>query len=97
MYDFSGRTAIVSGATRGLGLALARALAEEGANLLLVARDGDAVHKAAYEVKRKLGIDAIGRACDVRDPYRVKAAVDEAAARFGRIDLAICNAAILEA
>ena len=95
MYDFSGRTAIVSGATRGLGLALARALAEEGANLVLVARDGDAVHKAAYEVKRKLGIDAIGRACDVRDPYRVKAAVDEGASRFGRIDLVICNAAIL--
>jgi NAD(P)-dependent dehydrogenase (short-subunit alcohol dehydrogenase family) len=97
MYDFSGRAVVVSGATRGLGFALARAMAQEGANLALLARDGDAIHTAAYELKKQFGVDAIGRACDVRDPYRVKAVVDEAASRFGRIDLAVSNAAILGA
>ncbi len=95
MYDFSGKAVVISGASRGLGRGLADELAAEGANLCLLARDGAAVREVAYELKRARGVDAFGRECDVREPARVAAAVQEAVNRLGRLDLLVCNAGIL--
>lgn len=97
MYDLSGRTVVISGASRGIGRALARACAGEGANLALLARTGDPVHALAMDLKKTFGIDAIGRACDIRDAGRVEAVIQEAGARFGHLDLVVCNAGILGA
>ena len=95
MYDLSGRSVLITGASRGIGRALAHALAEEGANTALLARSGDEVHALALSLKKKFGVDTIGRACDVTDAGRVAAMIDETSSRFRGLDLVICNAGIL--
>ena len=97
MYDLSGRSVVITGASRGIGRALAHALADEGANTALLARSGDEVHSLALNLKKKFGVDTIGRACDVTDAGRVAAVIDETSSRFGGLDLVICNAGILGA
>jgi NAD(P)-dependent dehydrogenase (short-subunit alcohol dehydrogenase family) len=95
MYDFGNKVVLVSGASRGIGAALARALAEEGANLALISRDGEAVRKMAVELKRVCGVDAIGRQCNISDLRRVEAVFEEIEKRFPTLDLLINNAAAL--
>lgn len=95
MYDFSDKAAFITGATRGIGAALAREFACQGAKICVVGRDGDLAHKLALEVRREFGVDAFGRACDVRDATRVDAIADEAVRRFGGIDICVNNAAAL--
>lgn len=87
-----GRTAIVTGASKGLGLATARQLAESGANVAIVAR-GEANLRAA---ERELATTAKGRVkgftCDVADPESIKTLYDQVMAEFGQIDIVINNA-----
>lgn len=95
MYDFSGKIALVTGASQGIGAALAMQLAAEGCQLSLLSRDDQAVHKVALGAKKDFAVDAIARACDIRDSHRVGAVIDETVRRFGRLDLVINNAATL--
>lgn len=88
-YDFSGRTAIVTGAARGIGLELARHLHDAGAAVFLLDRDGDEVRGAA----NSLGAGAI--ACDVSDTTSVEDAVQQAVAETGRLDIVVNNAGVL--
>lgn len=66
----SGRLALISGANRGIGLAIARALAREGCNLIITGRDERALAKARNEL-HKLNVDVLAQSCDVRSPESV--------------------------
>lgn len=84
MSTLDGRVALVTGASRGIGAAIARALAAEGARLGLASRSGD-----------DLGLDsAIGRRADVRDQAALERLAGETADRFGGIDILIVNAGV---
>jgi gluconate 5-dehydrogenase len=93
LFSLSGRTALISGSTRGIGFALAQGLAEAGAKVILNSRQADAVEEAVSRL-RALGLDAEGAAFDVAD----EAAVEAAFAGFDRasitIDILINNAGI---
>jgi NAD(P)-dependent dehydrogenase (short-subunit alcohol dehydrogenase family) len=95
MFDFNGKTVVITGASQGIGAALAQAVAAEGGNLSLLARDDAAVHRVALDAKKTYGVDTIARACDIRDAHRVSAVVDETVRMFGHIDAVINNAATL--
>jgi len=84
MNGLVGRVALITGASRGIGRAVARALAEEGVRLSLGSRSGDG-----------LGIDgALARSCDVRDPASLRAMVHATIERFGRLDILVVNAGV---
>jgi NADP-dependent 3-hydroxy acid dehydrogenase YdfG len=84
MTALEGKVALVTGASRGIGAALARALAAEGVRLALASRSGD-----------DLGLEgAVARPCDVRRPDDLEALAAEAVERFGGIDILVANAGV---
>ena len=85
------RVALVTGATSGIGLAVARALGEQGLAIYLCARDQDAVAATVKDLAAA-GIEAAGTSCDVRRPDQVQALAEAAVARYGRIDVLVNNA-----
>ena len=91
LFDLSGRVAIVTGGSAGLGRQMAQGLAEMGANLVLCARKKDRCEQAAEEL-RELGVQALGLECDVRNAEQVGAVVEETLSRFQKIDILINNA-----
>ncbi len=88
-----GQTVLVTGASRGLGRAMALAMAEEGAQLVLAARDGQALDAVALEVER-LGCDALVVGCDVRNPDDVARLGERTLEAFGQVDTLINSADI---
>lgn len=94
MTELKGRTAIVTGATRGIGRAIAQELAEAGVQVAIAARDGDACEQAAAEIAQRTGTRAIGVACDVRDAASCAALVRRTVDELGRLDILINNAGI---
>jgi NAD(P)-dependent dehydrogenase (short-subunit alcohol dehydrogenase family) len=93
LFDLTGRVAIVSGGSMGLGLQMAEGLAEMGANLVLCARKKERCEQAA-EALRSLGVQALALECDVRDKASIQRVIEETLARFGRIDILINNAGV---
>jgi gluconate 5-dehydrogenase len=91
LFDLSGKTAIVTGGSRGLGLQIAEALGEAGAKVLLVARKAGELEEAAAELQSK-GIDTRWTAADMSDPNQVLRVADEAMQRLGQIDILVNNA-----
>jgi NAD(P)-dependent dehydrogenase (short-subunit alcohol dehydrogenase family) len=89
--DLEGRAAVVTGASSGLGVVFAEALAEAGANVVLAARRADRLEEVAGRVETR-GRRAIPVACDVADPEQVAAVVDRTLAEFGRLDVMVNNA-----
>lgn len=89
MGALSGKAVIVTGASRGIGAATAEAMAAEGARLMLLARDGDALSALAT----RLGAEAM--ACDVADFDQIKTAVERTQAAFGRVDVLVNNAGVI--
>ncbi|HYU65744.1 MAG TPA: SDR family NAD(P)-dependent oxidoreductase, partial [Jatrophihabitantaceae bacterium] len=87
----SGARALITGASDGLGLAIAHRLAEEGAHVALVARGAERLAAARDEVAAHGGIVVTGRA-DVTDPAALHAAVDSAAEELGGLDHVVANA-----
>ncbi len=83
MNSLEGKVALVTGASRGIGAAVARALSEQGVRLGLASRSGD-----------DLGLDAVAMPCDVRDPDQLEALVEATVDRFGRLDIAVANAGV---
>lgn len=90
-FDLTGRTAVVTGATRGLGHAFARALAEVGANLVLAGRDGNAAAEVEAELGQ-LGRRAITVLGDITDRQTVERLRNTAVAEFGAVDVLVNNA-----
>ena len=88
-----GQTALVTGATRGIGLAVARALAAEGCDLILSARDESALSGVSRELA-SAKIQIVAHFCDVRDPHAVDALFRTARRQFKRLDILINNAGI---
>jgi citronellol/citronellal dehydrogenase len=97
----AGRTAFMSGGSRGIGLAIARELAKAGANIAMIAKTDTphpklpgTIHTAADEL-RELGAEVLPIVGDIRDEAKVAEAVAQTAERFGGIDLCINNASAL--
>src|ERR1700676_865124 len=88
-----GQVALVTGATRGIGLALAHALAAEGCNLILTARDESALARSSRELKFAK-VNVLTHPCDVRDPHSVDALFRTARQQFEHLDILINNAGI---
>ena len=93
-FDLTGRVAIVTGGSKGLGQAMAAGLASAGADLVLTSRHGDEAAEAARRIAQDFGRKAIGVAADVTSPAAVQAVVDRTVNEFGRIDILINNAGI---
>ena len=101
MGDLSGRTVFMSGGSRGIGLAIAKRLASEGANVAFVAKTDQphpklpgTIHTAAAEIEQAGG-KALPILGDVRDEAQVAAAVEQAVERFGGIDICVNNASAI--
>ncbi len=91
-----GQVALITGATRGIGLAIAQALATEGCNLILTARD----QKVLTRVSRELAspkIQILAHPCDIRDPHSVDALFRSVRRAFSRLDILINNAGMAHA
>ncbi|MFE0043517.1 SDR family NAD(P)-dependent oxidoreductase [Streptomyces albireticuli] len=91
MAERTRRVALVTGATSGMGLEIAKSLGRQGISVYLCSRREDAVAATVKEL-RDLGLDVDGRPCDVRKPERVRALVDAAVDRYGPIDILVNNA-----
>jgi NAD(P)-dependent dehydrogenase (short-subunit alcohol dehydrogenase family) len=87
------QVALVTGATRGIGLAIARALAEEGCNLILTARSESVLARVGRELA-STKVQILAHGCDVRDPHSVDALFRAIRQRFKRLDILINNAGI---
>ena len=93
LFDLTGRTALVTGSSRGLGRAMAEGLANAGAKIIVNGTDAARVAKAVDEM-RTAGMQAEGLVFDVTDEAAVKTLVDQTIARFGKVDIALLNAGI---
>jgi len=91
LFDLTGRVAIITGGSVGLGRQMAEGLAEMGANLVLCARKKERCQEAAEEL-RKLGVRTLALGCDVKNPANVREVVDATVSEFGRIDILVNNA-----
>jgi gluconate 5-dehydrogenase len=93
LFDLTGRAAIVSGGSMGLGLQMAEGLAEMGANLVLCARKRERCEEAA-EALRSHGVQTLALGCDVKDKASIQQVAEETLAKFGRIDILVNNAGV---
>src|ERR1051326_5613138 len=94
LFDLTGRTAIVTGASHGLGVTFASALADQGANVVLSARSTEKLEQVRDELT-SLGARALVVTCDVANPHDVKQLVERAVQHFGRVDIMVNNAGIV--
>ena len=93
LFELTGKVAIVTGSSKGIGLAIASAFAEYGAYVMLSSRSQESVDKAAEELSQK-GYSTMAQACHVGDESQCKNLVNKTLERFGRIDILVNNAAI---
>jgi len=91
LFDLSGRSAVITGGSRGLGLQIAESLGEAGARILLSSRKAADLEEAAAHLSER-GIDARWIAADASDPLQIQQVVDETMQRLGRIDVLVNNA-----
>lgn len=94
LFDLSGKSAIVTGGSKGLGLAMAAALASAGANIMLVNRKEDEGLQASAELAQAFPVQVIAFAADVTNQAHTKAMAQKAIDTFGRIDILINSAGI---
>jgi 3-oxoacyl-[acyl-carrier protein] reductase len=94
--ELTGRVGAVSGAGRGIGRAIATALAAEGMNLLLLARTGSQVREVADDLTARYGVQVLPAAVDVTDADAVERTVLHAEQHLGTVDLLVNNAAVIE-
>ncbi|MGH8068040.1 MAG: glucose 1-dehydrogenase [Candidatus Entotheonellia bacterium] len=92
-FDLTGKVAIVTGGNGGIGLGIARGLAEAGANIVIAARQ-PVKNTGAVAALQETGVKALSISTDVRDEASVQAMVQAAAGAFGRVDILVNNAGI---
>src|SRR5438552_11521828 len=90
-FDLTGKVALVTGASRGLGQTFARALARAGADLVITSRDPDTLKTFQKEIEA-LGRNAMAVMLDVTDYDSIQSTAQAAAARYGKIDILVNNA-----
>jgi gluconate 5-dehydrogenase len=91
LFDLTGRAALVTGGSRGLGLQMAEALGEMGARVALTARKPDELERAVAHL-RTFGVEAVPLACDMSDAAAIAPMVERAVAALGPIDILVNNA-----
>lgn len=92
--DLQGKTVVITGGSRGLGLAMAEEFARHGARLALCARDVEDLQEA-QETLTNMGAEVLTFPCDVSDPAQVERMVQHVSERFGQIDILVNNAGII--
>lgn len=93
LYNLSGKVALVTGGSRGLGFAIAEALGEAGAEVVITARRPEWLTQAQTDLTTK-GISCFAKTCDLREPAQVESCVSEILARCKRVDLLVNNAGV---
>jgi NAD(P)-dependent dehydrogenase (short-subunit alcohol dehydrogenase family) len=94
LFDLTGKVVLITGSSRGIGLASAVACAEQGAKVVISSRKQDACDTAAADINARFGEGtAIAVACNISDKAGLQALVDATRAAFGQIDCLVCNAA----
>jgi 3-hydroxybutyrate dehydrogenase len=96
MNKLSNRTALITGGGRGIGRAIAFALAREGARIAVIARTEEEVSRVAFEVKAETQVETMYATCDVADRESVELALADVRERLGTIDILVNNAGIAE-
>jgi 3-oxoacyl-[acyl-carrier protein] reductase len=94
MNSLKGKTAIITGSSRGIGRAIASALAKEGMNLVLAARGKEALLETANELAAEHKVRVVGVSCDVTKQADLQHLVDTAIKEFKKIDALINNAGV---
>lgn len=91
-FDLTGHVAVITGASTGLGLQMARAYASQGANLVLLARRINLLEDNAKQLNAEFGAEVLPLQCDITITEQVKAAVEATMNKFGRVDILVNNA-----
>src|SRR5258708_3586541 len=94
LFDLSGRVAVITGGSKGLGLAMAEGFASAGATVMLVSRHGQEAASAAQAVARDYGHKAVGFEADVTNQSQVEAMAAAAIEQFGAVDILVNSAGI---
>ncbi len=92
LFDLTGKVALVTGGSKGLGKAMARGLAEAGADVMIASRSAEELQKAAQEISEGLDRRVEWMAADMSDRGQVQALAEETVARLGKVDILINNA-----
>ena len=91
-FDLKGQVALVTGCSTGLGVQMAKALANQGANIVVVARRQNLIEEVAKQIKEEFNVETLPIVCDITDTAAVENLVDKTLEKFGRIDILINNA-----
>jgi len=94
LFDLTGKTAIVTGGSKGLGFSMAQGLASAGANIVLVSRNVEEAQQKAQALADQFGVQAMGLSADVASEEQVAAMVEKVLATFGGVDILINSAGI---
>lgn len=94
-FDFENRVVLITGGSRGLGLVLARHLAEEGARIAICARNAEELLRAKEDLETR-GAAVFQTVCDVRNQSEVNRMVDEVRNHYGQIDVLVNNAGVIQ-
>lgn len=94
LFDLSGKTAIITGASRGIGEAIARQMADHGANVVVSSRKAAACDEVTNAINEKHPGRAHTIQCNISSKEDLQKLVDETKAHFGQIDILVCNAAV---
>jgi NAD(P)-dependent dehydrogenase (short-subunit alcohol dehydrogenase family) len=94
-FDLRGRSVLITGGSRGLGLALAREFAAQGARLAICGRDSESLERARVSLER-FGADLIAVPCDVTDRSSVASMLEEVHQKLGPVDVLVNNAGVIE-
>jgi len=94
LFDLKGRTALVTGGSKGLGKAIAAGLASAGASVVLVSRHGDEARSAAAGIAGDHGVDALGIEADITAPEQITSMIASTTKSFGGLDILVNSAGI---
>ena len=91
-FDLTGQVAVVTGCSTGLGVQMAKALANQGASIVAIARRRNLIEEVAKQINEEYGVKTLAVVCDITDTAAVEKTVDEVLEKFGRIDILVNNA-----